>query len=340
MKSWMKGLCALSLAVAGLGFGALQAQAGEKVVLGELTWDEPRAVNAILKQILEQEFDAEVETIAADQTAIFAAMARGDGTVDVHPAVWSAAQQANIDRFVTEEGSVRLNKAPYDATDGFYVPAYMAEKYGITSVEDLKDPEIAKLFDVNGDGRGDYWPGAPGWGVANIYRVKGKSYGLDEFYDPLVASDALLKAQLESAYQKKGGVLFYYWKPEALHQAYDLVKLAEPAFTGFAMESKKDDKAYNPEGCYDYVDPNDDPDWLEKSTIACATPPQPIYIAYAAALEKRAPEVAAFLGNIAIEPEEIGGWIYDMTAKGLEPDEMAAAWVAAHPERVASWLGK
>src|SRR3546814_9428731 len=73
----------------------------------------------------------------------------------------------------------------------------MAEKYNIHSVSDLKKPGIAKLFDVNGDGRGDYWPGAPGWGVPNIYQVNAKSYGLTKYYDSFIVPDALLKPQLK-----------------------------------------------------------------------------------------------------------------------------------------------
>lgn len=322
---------------AGTSLFALAAQAQTPIVLGELTWDEPRVVNAVLTELLTAEFGASVSQIAADQGAIFGAMARGDGTVDVHPAVWSAAQQSNIDRYVTEEGSVRLNSRPYLATDGFYVTKATSERLGVTSVGDLNDPEIAKAFDVNGDGRGDYWPGAPGWGVTNIYTVKAQSYGLAEHFDALVASDALFKAQLEASEAKGEGLLFYYWEPEALHARYDLVKLAEPEFTGFASEDKKDDPQYNPGGCYDYTDPANSPDWLALSKIDCATPAQPIYIAYTASLEERAPEIAHFLSNVSFEPAEIGAMIYQLTEEGMELTDIAKEWHGANGDRVAGW---
>lgn len=337
MKTWIRALAM----TAGLTLLHSAASAGEKVVLADLTWDEPRAVNAVLSEILTTTYGADVSLIAADQTAVFAAMAKGDGSVDVHPAVWSGAQQSNIDRFVTGEGKVRLNAKPYNATDGFYIPRFFAEKHNIKSIEDLKKPEIAALFDINGDGRGDYWPGAPGWGVTNIYRIKGVSYGLEALYDPIVASDALLKTQLASVEAKKeGGLLFYYWKPEALHQAYDLVQLQEPPFDGFAMDSKKGTPEYKADGCYNYVDPKESPDWLTKSRITCATPPQPIYIAYSASLEQRAPDIAAFLKRVAIEPEDVGAWIYAMTIEKKEPAAVAKEWVAAHADRVKAWTGK
>ncbi|MEP9398795.1 glycine betaine ABC transporter substrate-binding protein [Mesorhizobium sp. KR2-14] len=337
LRNWV---CGLALATAFSFTQSGFANAGTKVVLADLTWDEPRVVNAVLKEILTQKYGADVELITADQTAVFAAMAKGDGSVDVHPAVWSGAQQTNIDKFVTEEKKVRLNEKPYNATDGFYIPTFIAQQYGIKSIEDLKKPEIAKLFDINGDGRGDYWPGGPGWGVTNIYRVKAVSYGLEELYDPIVASDALIKAQIATAFQKKTGVLFYYWKPEALHQAYDLTKLEEPAFNGYAMDSKKGEADYNPDGCYKYVDPKESANWLSESKITCATPPQPIYIAYSASLEERAPEIAKFLSKVAIEPEEVGAWIYSMSVDKKDPAVVAKEWVEAHPDRVKSWTGE
>lgn len=324
----------------GMVFLTSPAFAKTKIVLAQLTWDEPRAVDAVLKLVLEKYLNAQVGMIAADQSAVFAAMDKGDGSVDVHPAIWSAAQTANIQKYVKDRKTVALNKAPYFATDGFYIPKYMAEKYNIHSVSDLKKPEIAKLFDINGDGRGDYWPGAPGWGVTNIYQVKAKSYGLTKYYDAFIVPDALLKAQLKKRYAAHEGILFYYWKPEALFQQYDLVKLNEPKFDGYAMATWKGKPEYKKDGCYNYIDPKTDPEWLKKSRIACATSPQPIYIGYSVALEKRAPKIATFLSNVAIHSDDVSGWIYQMVVNGKTPDAVAAEWVAKNPKRVEAWLGQ
>ncbi len=331
-------IATLAFTMAGTSLFAAAAVAGPKIVLAEMNWEEPRAVNAVLSQILTEHFDAEVEEIAADQAVIFSAMALGDGSIDVHSAIWAGARKADIDRYVTQDGAIKMNSKPYMAEDGFYLPRAFAEAHKITDVKDLLDPEIAKLLDVNGDGRGDYWPGAPGWGVTNVHTVKAKSYGFNEFYDPLVASDALLKAQLESSYARGEGILFYYWTPEGLHMQYDLVKLTEPAFDGYAMVEMEGQPDYNPTGCYNFYDPTVDPDWLEKSDIRCSTPSNPIYVGYSTALIERAPDVAAFLSNVAITQEEIGGWLFEMASNGKDPAVVASEWIAAHPERVAEWL--
>lgn len=340
MKTVGGGRRILAGALAALALtAAAPAFAKTKVVLADLTWDEPRAIDAILKVILEQDLDVEVSEIAADQSAVFAAMAKADGSVDVHPAIWSAAQGANIQKYVDEQKTVRMNQAPYYATDGFYIPKYIAEQYKIHSVEDLKKPGIAKLFDINGDGRGDYWPGAPGWGVTNIYQVKAKSYGLTQDYDAFIVPDALFKTQLQKAYAAHKGILFYYWKPEALFLQYDLVKLSEPKFDGYAMASKKGTPQYKADGCYNYVEPKESADWLKQSRISCESPPQPIYIGYSASLEKRAPKVAQFLSRVAIKTDDVSTWIYELTVNHKTPDAMAKEWVGRHGDRVKEWLG-
>jgi glycine betaine/proline transport system substrate-binding protein len=315
------------------------AFAKTKVILAELTWDEPKAIDAVIKVILEQKLDADVSYIAADQSAVFAAMDKGDGSVDVHPAIWSAAQDSNIIKYVKEKKTVLLNKSPYFASDGFYIPKYMSEKYNIHSVSDLTKPGIAKLFDMVGNGRGAYWPGAPGWGVTNIYQVKARSYGLDKDYDSFIVPDALLKTQLQKAYSARKGILFYYWTPEALFLQYDLIKLKEPQFDGYASEAKKGTASYNPNGCYNYTDPKQNPDWLKQSKITCESPPEPIYIGYSRSLEQRSPKIANFLSRVAIKTSDVSGWIYELTVNHKTPDQMATEWVGKNEQRVQEWLG-
>jgi len=43
---------------------------------------------------------------------------------------------------------------------------------------DYGEPEIAKLFVLDGDGLGDTWPGAPGWTGVKINQIELKAIGL------------------------------------------------------------------------------------------------------------------------------------------------------------------
>jgi glycine betaine/proline transport system substrate-binding protein len=54
-------------------------------------------------------------------------------------------------------------------------------------------------------------------------------------------------------------------------------------------------------------------------------------------LDKKAPQVVAFLKKFQWKPGEIDG-VMLAAQNGTKPEEAAKAWVSAHPDRVASWV--
>jgi glycine betaine/proline transport system substrate-binding protein len=321
-----------------IGLSASQGvMAKETIVIGELNWDGAIAIENVLKVIMEEHLNVDVEFIAADQAAIWSALDAGKGSVDVFPDIWTNLQDQAWKKFVLKGGkeSIKSNKTPYFGSEGFYIQGYIQDEYGVNSDYDLAKPEIAKLFDTDGDGVGEYWPGASGWELVKVNQVKAKSYGFDKHFTPVVVTDSILKAQLKKAYRKKEGILFYYWKPEWIHYAYDLRKLEEPKFTGYSNDRKKDHKDYNPDGCYNYVDSDD---WLADSEINCAFPDSPVHIGYTATLEQRTPEVAKFLSKVAFTDTMVSQWVFSMSSGDLEAIDVAEEWVEKNPDIVQSWL--
>ncbi|MBY4675368.1 ABC transporter substrate-binding protein [Marinobacterium arenosum] len=316
---------------------ASSAQAKETIRIGEVSWDASLAIENVLKVVMEENLDVDVEIIAADQSAIWAAMDKGKGAIDVHPDVWTSAQAEPWQKFVVagSKESIKSNKTPYNGTEGLFITGYMQDTYDIRSVQDLAKPEIAKLFDSDGDGKGDYWPGAPGWGAVKLNQIKAKSYGFDKYFEPLIVSDSVIKAQLKNAVRRKQGILFFSWTPESIHSAYDLRQLEEPEFTGYASDNKKDHPLYNPNGCYNFVDTEN---WLEESSITCNAPSTEVHIAYSGKLEKRAPQVARFLSNVALDAKVVSRWIYNIAEQGQDPYYMAKEWVYQNPDVVKGWL--
>ena len=324
--------------IAALVLGASSAaQAKETITIGEVSWDASLAIENVLKVVMEKNLDVNVEIIAADQAAIWAAMHKGKGAIDVHPDVWTSAQAEPWQKFVVSgsKESVRANKTPYAGTEGLFITGYMQDKYNIRSVHDLAKPEIAKLFDSDGNGKGEYWPGAPGWGAVKLNQIKAKSYGFDKYFEPQVLSDSIIKAQLNNAVRRDKGILFFSWTPEWIHSAYDLRQLEEPEFTGYASDNRKDHPLYNPDGCYNFVDTEA---WLEESSITCNAPSTEVHIAYSAKLEQRAPKVAHFLSNVALDADTVSQWIYNIAELDQDPYEMAKEWVYQNPETVKGWL--
>jgi glycine betaine/proline transport system substrate-binding protein len=314
--------------------------AQDKVVLGELSWDGSRAITAVLKEVIERRLQGEVGVLQAEQAVIFAAMDKGDGSIDVLTDLWMPNQAEKWAKYIAtgSRESVLVNAQPYTGLQGMFIPGYVQDEYGIKSVQDLANPKIAQLFDSNDDGKGDYWPGGAGWNSTNVEQVKAKSYGYDKYFKPYIVTDAALKAKLKADYQRKKAILFYYWTPEWIHASYDLRRLEEPPFDGYAMASKMKDPLYKKGGCWNMIQVKEDEDWLEKSNVKCAWPDAKVYVAFAKSLTQRTPKVAQFLKQVAFTPEVLNDWILKIGEEKQEPADVAKQWVQDNADTVNKWL--
>ena len=78
----------------------------------------------------------------------------------------------------------------------------------MTSIFDLARPEIAKLMDSDGNGKGEIWIGAPGWASANVNQVKVRDYGLMPFMEPVRADQSVMTATVGDSIKKGIGYAF------------------------------------------------------------------------------------------------------------------------------------
>ena len=92
-----------------------------------------------------------------------------------------------------------VDKASYDA--------------GVTNLGDLKDPEVAKRFDADGDGKADLAGCVPGWGCERVIEHQLTEYGLRDTvshnqgaYNAIIA-DTIARAAAGEP------VLYYTWTP-------------------------------------------------------------------------------------------------------------------------------
>lgn len=312
-------------ALAPLTFAALLAStamghAQEKVMISDLSWNGARAIGHILKGIIDGPMggDAEIVQGMNQQPVIFAGMDKGDGSIDVHTDLWMPNWQAAWDEYVEDKQSVDTN-TPYKGTANLYVPAYMADQ--VKSIEDLANPEIAAMFDTDGDGLGEYWPGDVTWASTKRWQIKFKTYGLDGLWEPNIISADTFKAGLSAAYAASQPQLFYAWTPEAIHVEYDLAMIEEPERF---------------DGCED-VDLGAE-DWLEVSHFECVIAPSDVYVAFSASLWDRNPEVAQMLKNVQFDVTDINTWIVEIFDKKRDPAIVAEDWIAENEETVQAWI--
>jgi glycine betaine/proline transport system substrate-binding protein len=320
---------------------AIAAEAKTTVTIGELDWPGARAIEQVLKQVMETHLDAEVSTIAAAQVALYEALDKGDNSVDIVADMWTDHLPQQMQNYVLPGGrqTIILNATPYLGTEGIFVPTYVVEEHGVKKLEDLAKPEVAKLFDSDGNGKGELWAGAVGWESTNHTEVRGKTYGFDKTMEYTTVEQAVFLAQLKDAIDNKKPIAFYYWTPEWIHAAYKLTRLEEPEFNGYAAESAKGSERYNAEGCYKFYQPSERNDWLEASSISCGQPPTRVNIAHSKALAERAPQISQFLRQVTLDGDVVNQWILAMEVDKTPVEQVATEWIAANKDTVEGvWL--
>lgn len=312
-------------AAAVLAFGlSAAASAAEKVSIGIPNWPSVKITGNIIKVIAEENFGVEVELVPGTNAVIFKAMDRAKGDIDVHPEVWMPNQANLATEYVDKNKTVVMSGNPYAAVQGICVTKMTQDQHSIKTVLDLVNPDVSALFDTTGDGKGELWIGAPGWASTNVEKVKARDYGYDEFFELLVIEETLTLAQLDDAVKKKRPFVFFCYGPHHMFQLHDLVQLEEPAYD----ESK-----------WNMVQPTDDPDWFDKSSVDVAWPPTSVHIAYSKTLEERTPNVAALLSNIQLNSKLVSSWTYAVVVDQADALDYAKQWVSENTETVNKWLG-
>lgn len=298
--------------------GTAQAQ---DLVLGVPNWPAANATSNILKIVIEENFGLEVELQNGTNPIIFEAM--DVGSMHLHPEVW-LPNQANLhNTYVVENQTVVANQNPVQAVQGMCVTQHTAETYGITSIDDLTDPDKIAVFDKDGNGTPEVWIGAPGWASTVIEQIRAKSYGYDQTFELNQYDGTVAWGELGAAVNADEPWIGFCYEPHFIFVAYDLVYLDEPA--------------HDPD-TWNIVQPTDDPDWLAKSKASTAWSGAKLHLHYAANIRENFPEVAAMLDNYSMPPSVLSEAGYELSVNNVPVQTFAADWVAANQDIVIGWL--
>lgn len=300
------------------------AFAAEEVKIGVPSWTGAQAIAHLLAAVVETRIGGTAEMVPGNNATIFQAMDQGKGDIDVHPDVWLPNQESFTKKYVDEAGSVTLSSNPYEGNQGFCVSQDFAKANSITDIADLGRPDVAALMDSDANGKGEMWIGAPGWASANVNEVKVRDYGLLDFVEPVRAEESVKTARVKDSIAKGEGYAFYCYKPHAIWYQFDVEMLSEPAF----------DPAK-----YVMIQPSDDADWYEKSSVASKDALKEVQIAWSNSLADRSPAIAEFFERFALSADDVSNFAFEISGNGRDPAEVAREWVEANPERVDGWLG-
>lgn len=317
MKMYKTIIAAATVSVAGSVSTAWSAD----VVVGLQNWPSAAVTAHIIKVAIEENLGLEVELQNGTNAVIFEAMDKG--SMDVMPEVWLPNQQNLYDTYVTGKATVALNQTGMPASQGLCVPRFVAEKMGVSAIEDLTDPDKALLFDTDDDGKGNLWVGNPGDASGNVEKIKAKTYGYDQTMSTDVYDETVTYANLDNAIKAGKPWIGFCYKPHYIFTLHDMVVLDEPAYD----ESK-----------WTVVQPTDDPDWLANSSVSTAWPTANVHVGYRKALGKDNPGIAAMLHNINFSADEVSAMTYALVVDKQEPETFARQWIADHQDDVINWM--
>lgn len=130
------------------------------------------------------------------------------------------------------------------AAQGYLIDKKTAEKYHITNIKQLTDPELAKLFDTNGDGKADMTGCAPGWGCEAVINHQIEAFKLNNTVEHKQGNYSAMIADTITRFKQGKPVLYYTWTPywvsDVLVPGKDVVWLQVP-FSSMPGEQKSVD---------------------------------------------------------------------------------------------------
>jgi glycine betaine/proline transport system substrate-binding protein len=328
MKLINKLLAVSAISVA-LVPGVVSADCG-KTRLADFDWNSANVHTGIVQFILEHGYGCEVETTRGSTTPIMAA--HYDGQLDVVTELWYDNIVQEYDA-VEAAGTIRnIGINTPDSQQAFYVDRKTVDKYGIKSVLDMNNPEIAALFtDPENPDMGRMVSCIGGWTCYTINHVKQKVYGLDNYYtnfDP--GSSGALAAEIAGAFAKDRPIFTYYWAPTALMGKVDLVRLVEPPYDvdcwEAMMEVVVDVKAngkdvYKPTCATEYKDMS-----LDKSVLTAWEETHPEETAF---LEAYSIPTATVNKLLAFYEDEADGDMELLAIEYLSNNSEWKSWVSA-----------
>jgi glycine betaine/proline transport system substrate-binding protein len=208
------GRTATFLAAAVLAAGGAWANEtpGEGVTVRPIegTLLEERFQNHVIYRALEELGYTIGEPQSVEYQTIHLAIGSGDG--DFTTVHYDPLHDAFFEESGGEEVMRRVGHLITGAVQGYLVDKASYDA-GVTSIADLKDPEVAKRFDTNGDGTADLAGCPPGWGCERVIEHHMDAYDLRDTVTHNQGAYNAIIAETIAREQAGEPVIYYTWTP-------------------------------------------------------------------------------------------------------------------------------
>ncbi len=155
--------------------------------------------------------DVEV-TNGVDYAVAYKTIAQNKENVIFMAGSWDPLHQT-MRKAVGEENLFLGGKYIENCAQGYLIDKKTAEKYNIKYLNDLKDPKLAKLFDINGNGKADLAGCAPGWGCEKVIEHQLDAFKLRDSITHNQGKYSAIITNTIARYKTGKSILYYTWTP-------------------------------------------------------------------------------------------------------------------------------
>lgn len=274
-------------------------------------WVGAEANANVAANLLEDQLGYTVELVKIDEFEQFPALASGD--LDATLEVWPSVHPKDYKNYIqADAGVIDAGLLGVTGQIGWFLPTYLLdENPELATWEGLKGNESMFATSETGSS-GQLVDADPAFGSYD--QQIADNLGLD-FKVIYAGSEAAELTALKAAVADEEPILMYFWTPHWVHAKYDLTMVELPEIT--------------PE-CEDAAANN-----VEE--YACGYPPDPLYKAFSADLESKAPAAFAFLSAMDWTNDDQNGVALAISEK-TDGAEAAQAWIDANPDLWQSWV--
>lgn len=146
-----------------------------------------------------------------DYSAGYTAIAAGDATFTTTN--WYPLHNDMYANAGGDEKFFRKGDYIEAAAQGYLVDKKTADEHGITNLGDFTKPEIAKLFDTDGDGKADLTGCQAGWGCEAVIEHQLDAFKLRDTVTHKQGQYAAIISDTIARYKEGKPVFYYTWTP-------------------------------------------------------------------------------------------------------------------------------
>ncbi len=212
LKNFILGVMAVLMVAIGANTVSADSMPGKGVTVQPIegTNDEEKFQHQIVYRALEQLGYEIADPLEVEYQTIHLALGTGDG--DFTAVHWDPLHLVFFNESGGEEKMTKFGDFIAGALQGYLVDKASYEA-GVTNLGDLKDPEVAKRFDADGNGTADLAGCAPGWGCERVIEHHLTEYGLRDTVTHNQGAYNAIIAETIALEQAGKPIVYYTWTP-------------------------------------------------------------------------------------------------------------------------------